>query len=247
MVLIKLNVSEKNMKKIIFALLFVTGVAQAQITGNIGVTSDYRFRGISQTQNSQALQGGIDYTDKSGFYAGNWNSSVSSLLYTDSIGMENDVYAGFKKEVAKGVTVDVGSYNYYYSRSGNAFNSVSNTHEVYAGVATGPISLKYSQSLGDYFAVTNSKGTKYMQADLNMPIMPKLTGNAHIGRTSVANHSASNYTDIKVGATYALAGLDVGAHYYTNRGMTAATQLANTISAEKLYKNSVVVSVSKSF
>jgi len=98
------------MKKIIFALLFVSGIAQAQVTGNVGVTSDYRFRGISQTQNSQALQGGIDYS-KSGFYVGNWNSSVSSLLYTDSIGLENDVYAGFKKEIYKGVTIDVGSYN----------------------------------------------------------------------------------------------------------------------------------------
>ena len=54
------------MKKIIFALLFVSGIAQAQVTGNVGVTSDYRFRGISQTQNSQALQGGIDYSHTSG-------------------------------------------------------------------------------------------------------------------------------------------------------------------------------------
>ena len=235
------------MKKIIFALLFVTGIAQAQVTGNVGLTSDYRFRGISQTQNSQALQGGIDYSHKSGFYVGNWNSSVSSLVYTDSIGLENDVYGGFKKELFKGVTIDVGSYNYYFSRSGNAFNSNSNTHEVYAGVSTGPVSFKYSQSLGDYFAVANSKGTKYVQADLNMPIIEKLTGNVHFGHTFIANHKDSNFTDIKLGATYNAFGVNVGAHYYTNRGMTDATKLADTVSGEKLYKNALVFSVAKSF
>ncbi|MFZ9611304.1 MAG: TorF family putative porin [Methylococcales bacterium] len=238
------------MKKIVLAALLVIssiGASYAQVTGNISVTSDYRFRGISQTANSQALQGGIDYVNKSGFYAGNWNSSVSSALYTDSIGMENDVYAGFKKEVVKGVTIDVGSYNYYYSRSGNTFNSVSNTHEVYIGGATGPISVKYSQSLGDYFATANSKGSKYYQADLNMPMDKKLTLNAHVGRTSVANHSASNYTDVKFGATYAVAGLDVGAHYYTNRGLTAAAKTADTVAGEKLYKSAIVFSVAKAF
>lgn len=238
------------MKKIVLAALLVVssiGASYAQVSGNVGVASDYRFRGISQTANSQALQGGIDYADKSGFYVGNWNSSVSSALYTDSIGMENDVYAGFKKEVLKGVTIDVGSYNYYYSRSGNTFNSVSNTHEAYIGAATGPVSVKYSQSLGDYFATANSKGSKYYQADLNMPMDKKLTLNAHIGHTSVANHSSSNYTDVKVGATYAVAGLDVGAHYYTNRGLTAAAKVADTVAGEKLYKNAIVLSVAKAF
>lgn len=237
------------MKKLVLAFLMIAGisVAQAQVTGNVGVTSDYRFRGISQTANSQALQGGIDYTDNSGFYVGNQNSSVSSALYTDSIGMKNDVYAGFKKEVIKGVTVDVGSYNYYYSRSGNTFNSVSNTHEAYIGAATGPVSVKYSQSLGDYFATTNSKGTKYYQADLNMPIMPKLVLNAHAGHTSVANNSTSNYTDLRAGVTYTVAGLDIGAHYYTNRGLTTAAKAADTVAGEKLYKNALVFSVAKVF
>jgi len=86
-----------------------------------------------------------------------------------------------------------------------------------------------------------------MQADLNLPIVEKLTGNVHFGHTSVANHKDSNFSDIKLGATYNVIGLNVGAHYYTNRGMTAATQLANTVSGEKLYKNAFVFSVAKSF
>jgi uncharacterized protein (TIGR02001 family) len=236
----------KNMFFAAMALLVAT-VAQAQVTGNVSVTTDYRFRGISQTQNSQALQGGVDYADKSGFYIGNWNSSVSNQLYTDSIGMENDLYAGFRKEVIKGVTVDVGSYNYFYSRAGNKFNSASNTHEVYAGVATGPVSVKYSQSLGDYFGASNSKNSKYVQADLNMPIAAKLTANAHIGRTIVSSHKDLAYNDVKVGATYNIAGLDVGAHVYKNLGLSAAAKAADTVAGEKLYKNAIVFSVAKAF
>ena len=59
------------------------GLASAQassphsITGNLSIVSDYRFRGISQTFVQPAIQGGIDYSHKSGFYLGNWNSNVS--------------------------------------------------------------------------------------------------------------------------------------------------------------------------
>ena len=241
-------ISEKNMKKTMFTLLFATcGIAQAQVSGNIGATSDYRFRGISQTQKSVALQGGIDYADKSGFYVGNWNSNVSSKMYTDSTGLESDLYAGFKKELVKGVTVDVGTYNYFYSQAANKFASTSNTHEVYLGVAAGPVSVKYSRSLSDYFGVKNSKDSQYFQADLAYPITKNLTADAHYGRTIVANHANSGYDDVKVGATYDLVGYRVGAHYFTNRGLTAAAMTTNTISGQKLYENAVVVSVSKLF
>ena len=237
------------MKKLLLVVLLVAGVttAQAQVSGNLGATSDYRFRGISQTQKSVALQGGIDYADKSGFYVGNWNSNVSDKMYTDSTGLESDLYAGYKKEVMKGVTVDVGTYNYFYSQAGNKFSSNANTNEVFIGVATGPVSVKYSRSLSDYFGAVNSKGSQYLQADLAYPITKNLTANAHYGRTIVENHSALGYDDIKVGATYNLASYNIGAHYYTNNGLSASAKTANTIAGQKLYKDAVVVSVSKAF
>ena len=237
------------MKKLFLALLMAVGFASAhaEVTGNLGLTSDYRFRGISQSQNAPAVQGGIDYTHASGFYVGNWNSNVSSLMYTDSTGLESDLYAGFKKEVVKGVTVDVGTYNYFYSQAANKFSSNANTHEVYLGVAAGPMSVKYSRSLGDYFGATNSKGSQYLQADLAYPITKKLTADEHYGRNIVANHANSGYDDVKVGATYDLVGYKVGAHYFTNRGLSTAAMTANTISGQQLYKDAVVVSVSKLF
>ena len=59
----------------------VPAVAEASphsLTGNLGIFSSYRFRGIDQTFGKPALQGGIDYAHSSGFYVGNWNSNVSS-------------------------------------------------------------------------------------------------------------------------------------------------------------------------
>ena len=77
------------MKKVLLALFMAVGVtsAYAQLSGNLGLTSDYRFRGISQTQNAPAIQGGIDYAHSSGLYIGNWNSSVSSQMYNNGSGV----------------------------------------------------------------------------------------------------------------------------------------------------------------
>ena len=234
------------MKKLLTALLIVAGVAQAEITTNLGATSDYRYRGISQTQNAPAIQGGIDYTNKNGFYAGNWNSSVSSLVYTNGAGIETDLYAGYKKEI-KGITFDVGSYNYFYPRA--SVNKTNyDTREVYVGAAKGPVAIKVSQSLGDYFAASNSRGSRYYQADVAYPVAgTKASILAHAGRTDVANQTVLDSNDYNAGVGYNLAGFDLAARYYTNSNKTAAFQTANTVGNQKLYRNALVLSVSKTF
>jgi uncharacterized protein (TIGR02001 family) len=169
------------------------------------------------------------------------------LAYTDSTGLESDIYGGYKTEIAKGVTLDVGSYNYLYSRAHGHFNSASNTNELYAGVGVGPATFKYSQSISEYFGIANSKGSKYVQADVSQPIAGKLTADAHIGRTLINHSSSRDYTDIKLGASYNVAGVNVGAHYYTNTAFGSTAKAVNTINSEQLYKNAVIVSVAKSF
>jgi uncharacterized protein (TIGR02001 family) len=234
------------MKKLLTALLIVAGVAQAEVTTNLGATSDYRYRGISQTQNAPAVQGGIDYTNKNGFYAGNWNSSVSSLVYTNGAGIETDLYAGYKKEF-KGVTFDVGSYNYFYPRA-SVGKTNYDTREVYVGAAKGPVAFKVSQSLGDYFAASNSRGSRYYQADVAYPIAgTKASILAHAGRTDVANQTVLDSNDYNAGVGYNLAGFDLAARYYTNSNKTTAFQTANTVGNQKLYRNALVLSVSKTF
>ena len=238
------------MKKMLFVLLMLVGIgaAQAQISGNLGMTTDYRFRGMSQTLNATALQGGVDYAHSSGCYVGNWNSSVSSEIYTKGAGIENDVYAGFKKEVAKGLTVDVGTYNYLYPRVQMPANN-SGIHEVYAAVGYGPVTVKYNRAISNYFGVNDSKGTQYLQADLSMPVpgVSKLSAVAHIGRTDVTNHSTLNYTDMNIGAVYNLSGWALGLRYYKNSSFGSLVKAANTVDGHSLWQNAMVVSVAKSF
>ena len=85
-------------------------------TGNLGLVSDYRFRGISQTFKQPAIQGGFDYAHSSGFYVGNWNSSISWLEDANSsvsAPVEMDFYGGWKGSWGDW-GVDVGGIYYYY-------------------------------------------------------------------------------------------------------------------------------------
>ena len=105
------------------------------ITANVTVASNYIYRGITQSNNKPAIQGGFDYAHESGFYVGNWNSSISwiSDSYNNSLNagvpknsapstsapIEMDFYAGFKKElIGEGFASDFGVLQYYYPTTG---------------------------------------------------------------------------------------------------------------------------------
>ncbi len=100
-----------------FALTIGYNVASAEITGNVSLTSDYKFRGISQSDESPAIQGGLDYAHDSGFYVGTWASSVD--FDTNGAGydgsLELDVYAGFGNTIGDSdFGYDVGVMYYAY-------------------------------------------------------------------------------------------------------------------------------------
>ncbi len=110
------------MRKLISVVLVSAGLgfsaqAEGAWSGNLGVTSDYIFRGVSQTQNKPALQGGVDYS-KGAFYAGGWTSMVD--FGTDAVA-EVDFYAGFAGQLDSGLTYDV-NYGYYLYPGDEAFN-----------------------------------------------------------------------------------------------------------------------------
>jgi hypothetical protein len=101
------------------------------ITANVTVVSDYRYRGLTQSNFKPAIQGGFDYAHESGFYIGNWNSSISWISDGYSVAsapgrnaqvsapLEMDFYAGFKKElIGEGFATDLGVLQYYYPVNG---------------------------------------------------------------------------------------------------------------------------------
>jgi len=100
------------------AVLLAPTVA-AEITGNVSITSDYRFRAISQSAGNAALQGGIDYSHDNGFFAGAWASTIDfdkGYGVDDHTGadLELDVYLGYAGAISDTVEYDVTFYRYNY-------------------------------------------------------------------------------------------------------------------------------------
>jgi len=235
------------MKKTIIAaaLAVISTTASAGITANVSAVSDYRFRGISQTELKPTLQGGVDYSHASGFYLGNWNSGVSTDFYLSGKGIESDIYLGVKKDIA-GVSFDLGAIRYMYPGSSTGSSpSKYTTDEIYLGAARGPVSAKVSYSVSDYFGIADSKGTWYYDLSVTVPAGP-VTVVAHAGHTDVANQSSADYQDYKLGVTKEVAGLTLGAFYHTNN-LTSSFESANTLNGKKLYKDAVVISITKTF
>jgi uncharacterized protein (TIGR02001 family) len=79
------------------------------IAFNVAVTSDYVFRGVSQTDEDPAISGGVDLTAGS-FYAGAWASNVD---FGDDTDAEIDLYGGYRTE-AGGYALDFGVVGYLY-------------------------------------------------------------------------------------------------------------------------------------
>lgn len=225
------------------------GIAAAQassphsISGNMGIFSDYRFRGVSQTFGQPAIQGGIDYSHSSGFYLGNWNSNVSSVGYKDG-SIEMDIYGGYKFNAGP-LGLDVGLLQYLYPGADDA-GTKYDTLEAYIGASWKWFTVKYSVTLDDWFGVPNTDGSGYLDVSFNYEIAPKLTFSAHYGDQSVKNSSASDYSDYKVGITYDLNGWALGLAYVDTDIAASTTTTANG-NSEDINKGTVVLSVSKSF
>jgi uncharacterized protein (TIGR02001 family) len=257
------------MKKVLLVLFAVIGFTSAQaaevldgnLTGNMSLASDYKFRGISLSQNGPAIQGGIDFNHKTGLYVGNWNSSMRGApnMNNDDIdnnsGVQSNLYAGWRKDVYKGIVIDLGTISYLYPNASAGGSKINySTNEVYAGVGYGPIAVKYSQTTSNYFGLNNSSGTQYYQADAKQGLgivnssLKDLSVVAHYGRTQVANQTGLNYNDMNIGLSYAFPGKwDLAARYYTNSSMSNKFKQYNSWNGTNFYKDAGVVTLTKTF
>ena len=222
-------------------------------TGNAGVFSDYRFRGISQTNKKPAFQGGFDVGHASGLYAGNWNSNIDSAFFNGS-NLEMDFYGGYKLPVGP-LTLDFGVLYYYYPGSGAAGTFKIDNTELYIGAGYGPISVKYSHSIDDFFGIDDSKNSWYLEANGAYDLGNGFGLVGHVGFQRLRKNARviemggtaleDSVTDWKVGVTYDLKGFILGASYVgTNRDLTGGTA---SLSNRNISNGTVVVSVSKSF
>lgn len=204
-------------------------LAEHTLTGNLGLFSSYRFRGIDQTFGKPALQGGFDYAHSSGFYAGNWNSNVSSGAGFPDGNIEMDFYGGYKASFGD-FGLDVGGIMYYYPGSEakvlgiKADSGAVTNKELYIGASWKFISLKYSYSLDDYFSLRgwdatgtstgkSTKGTSYLDLSANYDLGDGWGINAHIGSLNLKNGYKGDYTDWKLGVSKDIGGWVLAASY----------------------------------
>ena len=186
----------------IIGLLAVSGAASAiELSGNVALTTDYIWRGISQTDGAPAIQGGFDADLGNGVYAGVWGSNVDFGDDTDE-SMELDVYAGWAGEF-NGVGVDVGVIHYAYPTSG----SETDFTEVYVGASFGPASLTQyfgvdlgSDDLGDY------RLGNYTDLGLDLGAYNGVAFSAHLGYYDL--QKANDYWDWKLAASTSYFGAD---------------------------------------
>jgi uncharacterized protein (TIGR02001 family) len=188
------------MKRSIYALAFalaapvLPSVAHADLAFNVGAVTDYRYRGISQTRVKPALQGGVDFTS-GGLYVGAWASTIKWI--EDAGGdasYELDLYGGYKGEITKGVSYDIGVLRYQYPSTG-----VANTTEIYGAITYGPATVKYSHSLTDTFGNPDSKSSYYLDLSAGFDV-GGWTVTPHIGYQRIEGpfSSVGSYTDYSV-------------------------------------------------
>lgn len=223
-------------------------------SGNAGLFSDYRFRGFSQTDYNPAFQGGFDFAHKSGFYLGNWNSNVSSVLYNGA-SLEMDFYGGYKTTFGD-FGLDVGTLYYYYPGTGAYVPGFdAKNWEVYIGGSYGPVSLKYFHSFTDFFGLSapgiDTKGSQYLDLSGAYDLGNGFGINGHIGWQKIKNGEQiglikDSVYDYKVGVTY-----DIAASGWIGGLAVIGTSEKNLFATSDLSegagKTSVVVSISKSF
>jgi uncharacterized protein (TIGR02001 family) len=243
------------LNSLILAALAIPSMAMAAdaapaapaVIANVGLVTNYLYRGISQTGAKPALQGGFDYAHASGLYAGVWGSSISSLSdagVAANAGTELDTYAGYKGE-ASGVGYDVGFLRYNYPGEYGA-NTKADTNEIYGAATYSIVTAKLSYSLGDLFGTADAKGSTYMELNAAYPIADMgVSLGAHYGKQKFTGVNATNtagdsltYSDYKLSATKDYSGYVVGLAY-SNTNASAAYTVLN----KKLGKGTAVLSL----
>ncbi len=212
---------------------------------NVGVVTDYRYRGISQSRLKPAVQGGVDFTHASGAYVGTWASSIQWVK--DAGGkadIELDIYGGYKG-TAGAVSYDVGVLTYIYPSNG--LSPSPNTTEIYGAGTIGPATLKYSHALTNTFGFANSKNSGYLDLSATFDVGNGFTLVPHVGHQRIAGtgNGVFSYTDYSLTLTKDFGnGLAVSAAVL---GTDAPDGSYFTPAGKNTGKNGVIVGLKYSF
>lgn len=207
--------------------------AAAEVSGRVGLGSDYVWRGISQTGNQAALTGELEYAHDSGVYAGVWAGNVDFGPGDPSL--EVDIYAGYARELASGLNYDVGVVHYEYPGANDL-----ETQEYSLGLGYSNANLAWHYT-DDYFGSDASAWYLELGADFSLPLAATLS--LHIGRSDGEHFDLPGntaYTDYRAGISREFAGVTVELAY-------TDTDLSDSECGDNICSARAVVTVSKSF
>ena len=189
---IPMSISKLRSAAIAATVLSATAImpvtSYAELAGNIGVTSNYVWRGISQNQDEAAVSGGLDFSHESGFYLGNWVSNLSDGSY------EWDVYGGYASTYNE-FGYDIGLINYAYPNDDDADFlelGLKGTYQMFT------VGLNYTLSSDDDNTATFSDGDYYIYASAEFEVKPGLILAVLIGNYSFDVDDRFDYTNFQV-------------------------------------------------
>jgi uncharacterized protein (TIGR02001 family) len=235
---------KKNALPTALVLASLAGVAtevQADISANVALVSDYRFRGISQSNEDPAIQGGFDYAFENGFYVGTWGSSVDFDSNVDFDGsLELDFYGGWGTEFGENSSIDIGYIYYMYPGDEGAEGDYQ---EFYVNYGWKDLSLGLAYS-DDYYG--SSQEFWYLQANYDWSFAENWVLSLHAGYNDFEediflSSDKGSYVDYSVGVTWSVVGVDLGLAW-----------IGTDLSEEDVFDTSwgddtAVFSISKSF
>jgi uncharacterized protein (TIGR02001 family) len=226
-----------KMKKILIgtaatAMLFCGGVSANEVEANIALSTDYVFRGMSQTDENPAISGGFDYAFDSGFYLGTWASNVD---FGDDTSTEIDLYMGYAFDLTDFVSLDLSAVQFIYPDETDSLN-----YEEYIaslGFSDASVGVVYSP---DY--LNSGTAAVILNAGYSFALAEEISLDFGIGYTKVDDETdldfdgKNDYIDYSIGLTVPFGGVDLSLVGY-----------ATDISNDKLADDRIVFSIAKAF
>ncbi len=206
--------------------ILVSGAALAQdeesphsLSATMTVTSDYVFRGVSQTQESPAFQASLDYAHSSGFYAGVWGSSVDFIPDDalpedeDDADLEIDTYVGWSFDISESLNADLQLVRYIYPGTNDGFDYDYNELIGTLGWEWLSFSLGYSN---DVFNLDESGIYYNVAGEWELPAEITLT--AGVGYYDLDDALGDSYADYSLGVSKSWGNFEFALAVYDTSG-----------------------------
>jgi uncharacterized protein (TIGR02001 family) len=225
-------------------------------SANVAMTSDYVYRGISQSDEGPAIQGGFDYSHSTGWYLGAWGSSIEFFENRGGAtfacspnckegSAEVDLYGGYGGNFSDRLSYDAGLIYYAYPGAENSLDY--DFIEGYAGLSYSLKDVMFEPSLGlkvsyspDFFG-TGTDDAVYVESSVDLSLPAGFAFGVHLGLQTIDNAGGAADTELwdwKVGVSKDLAGFNLDLSYYDTDVPSNTNDLADA---------RIVFSVSRSF